>query len=52
MERAITCNNAKSLVARSVWSVIDLPSSSAQHDGTIGFGFLKHFNITIDLKRH
>lgn len=38
-------------VANSVWSVIDLPSSSAQHDGTVGFGFLKHFNITIDLMR-
>lgn len=38
-------------VERSVWDIIDLPSSSAQHDGTIGFGFLKNFNITFDLKR-
>ncbi|MBS1706427.1 MAG: PDZ domain-containing protein [Armatimonadetes bacterium] len=38
-------------VKQSVWSIIDLPSSSADHDGTIGFGFLKNFNITIDLKR-
>ena len=38
-------------VPRSVWSIIDLPSSSASHDGTIGFGFLKHFNIIIDMGR-
>ena len=38
-------------VERSVWDIIDLPSSSAQHDGTVGFGFLKNFNITFDLKR-
>ena len=38
-------------VHESVWSIIDLPSSSARHDGTVGFGFLKHFNATIDLKR-
>lgn len=38
-------------VPRSVWSIIDLPSSSASHDGTIGFGFLKHFNIVIDMGR-
>ncbi len=38
-------------VESAVWDIIDLPSSSAQHDGTVGFGFLKHFNITIDLKR-
>ena len=38
-------------VESSVWSIIDRPSSSAQHDGTVGFGFLKHFNITIDIKR-
>lgn len=38
-------------VPSSVWSVIDLPSSSAQHDGTVGYGFLKHFNVTIDFKR-
>lgn len=38
-------------VESSVWNIIDRPSSSAQHDGTVGFGFLKHFNITIDMKR-
>lgn len=38
-------------VAESVWSIIDLPSSSAEGDGTVGFGFLKHFNITFDLER-
>ena len=32
----------------SVWSIIDLPSSSAEGDGTVGDGFLKHFNITVD----
>jgi predicted aspartyl protease len=38
-------------VAESIWSIIDLPSSSADGDGTIGFGFLKHFNIVIDYDR-
>ncbi|MBV6491495.1 MAG: PDZ domain-containing protein [Fimbriimonadaceae bacterium] len=38
-------------VPESVWSIIDLPSSSAEGDGTIGFGFLKNFNITIDYER-
>ena len=38
-------------VAKSVWDIIDLPASDAQHQGTVGFGFLKHFNVTIDLKR-
>lgn len=38
-------------VERSVWSIIDLPSSSAEGDGTIGFGFLKNFNIIIDYQR-
>lgn len=38
-------------VERSVWDIIDLPSSSAEHDGTVGFGFLKNFNITFDFKR-
>lgn len=38
-------------VPESVWSIIDLPASSAEHDGTVGFQFLKHFNITIDLDR-
>jgi hypothetical protein len=35
-------------VPTSYWSIIDLPSSSAEHDGTVGFGFLKNFNITFD----
>ncbi|MEA2554105.1 MAG: hypothetical protein QOJ65_2281 [Fimbriimonadaceae bacterium] len=35
----------------SVWSVIDLPSSAAESDGTIGFEFLKNFNITVDFER-
>lgn len=38
-------------VKKSVWSIIDLPSSSAEHDGTVGFGFLRHFNITFDMTR-
>jgi predicted aspartyl protease len=38
-------------VKSSVWSIIDLPSSSAEGDGTVGFGFLKNFNITIDFER-
>lgn len=38
-------------VKRSVWSIIDLPSSDSAHDGTIGFGFLKNFNVTIDFER-
>ncbi len=38
-------------VAESTWSIIDLPSSSAEHDGTIGFQFLKNFNITVDYDR-
>jgi predicted aspartyl protease len=38
-------------VESSVWNIIDLPSSDAVGDGTIGFGFLKNFNIIIDLER-
>lgn len=38
-------------VNSSVWNIIDMPSSSADHDGTVGFGFLRHFNITIDVSR-
>lgn len=38
-------------VPESVWSIIDLPSSSADHDGTVGFGFLRNFNIIMDLQR-
>lgn len=35
----------------AIWDIIDRPSSSAEGDGTIGFGFLKNFNITIDYGR-
>lgn len=38
-------------VPSAVWDIIDLPASDAQHQGTVGFQFLKNFNITIDLKR-
>jgi predicted aspartyl protease len=38
-------------VQNSVWDIIDLPSSSAEGDGTVGFGFLKHFNMIIDYDR-
>jgi hypothetical protein len=38
-------------VKSSVWDIIDLPASSADHDGTVGFGFLKNFNVTIDMER-
>lgn len=32
----------------SVWDVINLPSATAEGDGTVGYQFLKHFNITMD----
>ncbi|MBS1725769.1 MAG: PDZ domain-containing protein [Armatimonadetes bacterium] len=38
-------------VESSIWDVIDLPSSSSDSDGTVGFGFLKNFNIIIDYDR-
>lgn len=38
-------------VKTSYWDIIDLPSSSAESDGTVGFGFLKNFNIIIDYDR-
>lgn len=38
-------------VSEAVWDIIDLPSSSAEHDGTVGFGFLRNFNIIIDYDR-
>ena len=38
-------------VKTSVWDIIDLPSSSAEGDGTVGFGFLRNFNITFDMER-
>lgn len=38
-------------VPTSIWNIIDLPSSSAEGDGTVGYGFLKNFNIIIDYER-
>ncbi len=38
-------------VPESYWDVIDLPASSAESDGTIGFQFLKNFNIVVDYER-
>ncbi|MHB8635823.1 MAG: PDZ domain-containing protein [Fimbriimonadaceae bacterium] len=38
-------------VSDSTWDIIDLPSSSSESDGTVGFQFLRNFNITIDFKR-
>lgn len=38
-------------VPSSTWDVIDLPSGSAESDGTVGFGFLHNFNITFDYDR-
>ena len=38
-------------VPYSVWNIIDRPASGADSDGTVGFGFLKNFNITIDMNR-
>ncbi|MCG9894144.1 MAG: PDZ domain-containing protein [Fimbriimonadaceae bacterium] len=35
-------------VPRSYWNVIDRPAASADKDGTIGFAFLRNFNIIID----
>lgn len=35
----------------SYWDIIDLPSGTAESDGTVGFGFLKNFNIIIDYSR-
>jgi predicted aspartyl protease len=38
-------------VPQGVWDIIDLPSSTAEGDGTVGFGFLHNFNIIIDYDR-
>jgi len=38
-------------VKDSIWDIIDAPSSSADHDGTVGFQFLKNFNVTIDVEQ-
>ncbi|MCE9558146.1 MAG: PDZ domain-containing protein [Armatimonadetes bacterium] len=38
-------------VQSSVWNIIDLPSSAADSQGTVGFEFLSNFNVTIDMNR-
>lgn len=38
-------------VAESFWDIIDAPAGSAEGDGTVGYQFLKNFNITIDYER-
>lgn len=38
-------------VQQTVWDVIDLPSSDARGDGTVGFEFLRNFNITFDFAK-
>lgn len=38
-------------VAESYWDIIDAPAGSADGDGTVGYQFLKNFNITIDYER-
>ncbi|MBL8069051.1 MAG: PDZ domain-containing protein [Armatimonadetes bacterium] len=38
-------------VPYSVWNIIDRPASDAEGDGTVGFGFLKNFIITVDMER-
>jgi len=38
-------------VPQSTWDIIDLPSSSADSDGTVGYQFLKNFNIIIDYSK-
>lgn len=38
-------------VASGVWDIIDRPSSSADGDGTVGYGFLHNFNIIVDYDR-
>lgn len=38
-------------VPNSQWDVINQPSAESTSDGTVGFQFLKNFNITFDFKR-
>lgn len=38
-------------VKSSIWDIIDLPSADASSDGTVGYQFLKNFNITFDFQR-
>lgn len=35
-------------VDQAVWDIIELPSSAAESDGTVGFQFLRNFNISVD----
>lgn len=45
------CNIFGVNVPNSVWSIINLPSSSAEHDGTVGYQFLRNFNVIFDMQR-
>ena len=38
-------------VPSGVWDIIDLPSATAEGDGTVGYGFLHNFNIIVDFER-
>jgi membrane-associated protease RseP (regulator of RpoE activity) len=38
-------------VPDSTWDVIDRPAADSTSDGTVGFEFLRNFNITFDFKR-
>lgn len=38
-------------VKTSYWDIIDLPAASAEHHGTVGYQFLKNFNIVMDYQR-
>jgi len=38
-------------VKTSYWDIIDLPAAEANHDGTVGYQFLKNFNIIMDYQR-
>ncbi len=38
-------------VKTSIWDIIDLPAADASSDGTVGYQFLKNFNITFDFQR-
>jgi len=38
-------------VKTSYWDIIDLPAAEAGDDGTVGYQFLKNFNIVMDYQR-
>lgn len=38
-------------VKTSYWDIIDLPAAEASNDGTVGYQFLKNFNIIMDYQR-